>query len=359
MEFHSPSPHRRQLPAANISLPASFSLGVVLFFTLVIVGCASLDRKFRGVTVADIGFFADETFAILSQADFAFTRDEAVYTRGFFSPEGAEEQQLQALIEQAEFLFDRIIAYSLELVEIYQAQSSDADRVAAYADSLETIDEEFLVSIKLTRPYFNELVAEIREQKHFIDALQVAQPILNGAGWYMNEILNELADVTDAITLRIHDQIDERYRSVVDYQQSLEGEKFAVLDGLELVYQAYSGDEEAVEQLRDSGVIRKQGLLPDGSPSNQDLVNLTQHLTARLEGLHEINHQIDPMWELYRASHLELDQLHARRIESINATRLLMMIWIGAHYHMATGHRAPAEWFDIAAFPGMAVDSLP
>lgn len=342
----------------DLSFPGSSILAIALLTLLCTAGCTSLDRKFRGVTVADIGFFADETITILSQADFAFTRDEAVYTREFFDPEGFEEQQHQALVEQAESLFQRIMDYSLGLVEIYQSQSSDQDRVAAYADSLETIDEELLEAINLSRPYFDELVVEVREQKRFIDALRVAQPILNGAGWYMNAILNDLVEVTDAMALRIEVQIDERYSAVIAYQQALRDEKNAVLNALKLVYQTQAGDILAYDELRADGAIRQKGLLPKGAPSNQDLAALTDHLTARLDGLHTISLQIEPMWQLYRTTHVELDQLFHKRLESINETRVLMMVWLGAHYHMATGHRAPAEWFDIGAVPGMAVNTV-
>ena len=71
-----------------------------------------------------------------------------------------------------------------------------------------------------------------------------------------------------------------------------------------------------------------------------------------------MSQQVDPMWERDRSAHAELNHLYDRRIESINNTRVLMMAWLDAHYHMATGRRAPAEWFDIASIPGMAIDSV-
>jgi hypothetical protein len=330
----------------------------VLLFAISLSSCTTLSTKFRGVTKADIGFFADETITILSQADFAFTRNETVYTREFFSPDGVEEHQLQALVTQVEILFDRILDYSLGLVVIYQTKGSDAKRVEAYADSLEIIDDKFLEAVKLPRESFEELIAEIRKQEKFIDALQAAQPILNGAGWYMNTVLNDMVDATDKLALRVEEQIDKRYAEIIWYQEALEEEKNTVLNALKLVYNTFSGDKGAYDRLRASGAIRQQGLLPKSTPSQKELEAIADHLMTRLEALHKISQQVDPMWNLYRAAHTELDQLYDKMIESINKARVLIIVWVSAHYQMASGKKAPAEWFDIGAVPNLTARAV-
>lgn len=358
MWFSSNLQHNgRRLGSAFFARSLISSL-IVLLFAISLPSCASLSTKFRGATKADIGFFADETITILSQSDFAFTRNETVYTREFFNPDGVEEQQLQALVNQVEVLFQKILDYSLGLVVIYQTKRTDAERVEAYTDSLETADDRFLEAIKLPRDTFEELIVEIRNQKKFIDALQAAQPILNGVGWYMNTVLNDMVEATDKLALRVEKQIDKRYAEIIWYQEALEQEKNTILDALKLVYKTFRGDKGAYDRLRTSGAIQQQGLLPKSPPSQEELAAIAKHLMTRLEGLHKISQQVDPMWNLYRAAHTELDQLYDKMIKSVNQARMLIIVWVSAHYQMASGKKAPAEWFDIGTVPNLATSAV-
>jgi len=48
----------------------------------------SVSKKLTPQTKANIGIFADQTISMLSEADFGFTRNETLYTREFFDPDG-------------------------------------------------------------------------------------------------------------------------------------------------------------------------------------------------------------------------------------------------------------------------------
>ena len=78
---------------------------------------------------------------------------------------------------------------------------------------------------------------------------------------------------------------------------------------------------------------------------------IAEHLIKRLEITHKIWQEIEPDWELYRATHRELDELYNEIRNGLNQTRAIVIIWARAHQKMAAGKTNPAEWFDIDDAP--------
>lgn len=323
---------------------------MVMAVAFALSGCASLEGKFTPSTKADVGYFADRTITMLSQAEFTFDRNESVYTREFVDPEAPEEKHLWGVIDEIDALFNKILDYSANLVVIYESHNDDAGRIAAYADIMAPVDEDVLRQLGLNQQAWDALIADIRRQTKFLKAIEAAQPILSGAGWYMNVKLNEAVDATDQTATAIEKRIDDRFADVVRYHDALLDEKYAILEGLEEIYRAYAGDKSAYDRLRQSRAIRKKGLVPPGELSEDRLEAIANHLTTRLDALHKIGEEIEPEWTIYRAAHEELDRLHDKLQDSIRTARLLTMIWVHAHYQMASGKSAPAEWFDIQNF---------
>jgi hypothetical protein len=99
-------------------------------------------------------------------------------------------------------------------------------------------------------------------------------------------------------------------------------------------------------------------LVPKGKPSDKDLGVLADHLMSRLEALALITKEIEPDWETYRAAHEELDRIHKRIIRDANTARVLTIVWVHGHYEMASGKKAPAEWFDVERFGELAVKAF-
>ena len=97
--------------------------------------------------------------------------------------------------------------------------------------------------------------------------------------------------------------------------------------------------------------MRKRALIPKGKPTEDDLTKIAEHLIKRLEITHKIWQEIEPDWELYRATHRELDELYQTIQVRLKRTRAAVIIWIRAHQKMASGKTNPAEWFDVENAP--------
>ena len=320
---------------------------MIMIVALALSGCASMEGKLTPSSKADVGYFADQTITMLSQADFEFTRNESIYTREFVEPDAPEEKHLYGLLDDVDDLFEKIINYSLNLVVIYETRGDNEARVAAYADYIEPVDEDVLRQTGLNEQAWVALVAEVRGQKKFMNAVEAAQPMLSGAGRYMNMKLNEVIDAADQVALKMEQRIDDRFAEVIRYHDALLEEKYAILRSLEQLYRAYAGETAAQNRLRQSKAIRKKSLVPQRQLSDSDLEAVGEHLMTRLDALHRIGEEIEPEYKIYRAAHQELDNLYDKMMESIRVARILTMVWVHAHYQMASGKSKPAEWFDI------------
>ena len=63
----------------------------------------------------------------MSRTDYAFERDETIYTREFYNYDSTEVKQLIAVIDEIQDLFQGIIDYSLDIVVVYETHNTDAE----------------------------------------------------------------------------------------------------------------------------------------------------------------------------------------------------------------------------------------
>ena len=88
------------------------------------------------------------------------------------------------------------------------------------------------------------------------------------------------------------------------------------------------------------------------------MIALYRYLRGRLKRANEIGKEIEQDWNVYRATHEELDNLYDEYQKYIRLARVLTVTWVNAHQQMAAGTSTPAEWFDIKKAPGMALRAI-
>ncbi|WP_455207025.1 hypothetical protein [Kaarinaea lacus] len=318
---------------------------------LVFSGCASWEGKFSRTTVADIGIFADQTLAALTDPEIGLPVGKSIYIRDYIVSSEPEEQRFAQATKDLELRLLRLIKYSLGLVDIAETSKSEAEKVEKYADFLQSMQRKAEENAEYEPGYYDETINLIRSQEKFHEALQQAQPIIHAAGRGYQVLLDEIQESLNILEAKIDRKIDERFTTVIRYQKALEDEKYAILIALGHLYQTYKGDTDAFQKLRDSDVVRKKSLLPKGNPTEDDLSEIAEHLVKRLDVIHKIWQEIEPDWEIYRATHRELDALAAEIKNRLNRTRATVIIWSRAHQKMASGRSNPAEWFDIDNAP--------
>lgn len=320
-------------------------------------GCASLEGKFGGTEKENIGFFADQTIAMLASARLDFSRDEAIYVREFSDPDGAEEKRLAELLNEARIRGRNMIHYAVTVVTIAESDLTEEEKIKAYADFAEKFRDRVVNEVKtIDAVAFDTLIADIRVSEKLLDAFQVVQPVINLGGRNDIRLMDEIHDAVEALALKIDERIDERYEEVIRFQEAIEEEKYRVLRSLPLIYRANRGDMEAFRELVNSEVITRKSLIPKGRPTEDDLIAIGKHLFDRLDVIARVQEEIKPDWDTYRATHRELDTLVDKFIGQQNRMRLMTLIWVRAHQKMAAGVINPAEWFDLKQAPGQLLN---
>lgn len=319
----------------------------LLSMVFMLSACSTLADKFISKKEANFDAFADYTIAILKNINISFGTDEAVLTRRFFSPGSENEKQLIDSLQKSERIIESLIDYSLNLILITNKDKPVQEQISDYADYLAKYDAQMLQIIHMEPDEYLEVVNNIRQAKNFLDALNRAQPLVHATGRYLEILLDESSEKTDALALEIDKKIDRHYREMLQYREALKREKFQILDNLKDIYLAYEGDKKAYRKLVSTKAIRKSGIISSNRSVHQNLDIVSKFLQKRLALLHILEDEISPDWENYNATHIELDKLHRDTIVKINQARLLAILWMRAHQKLAAGVTDPADWFDL------------
>ncbi len=327
----------------------------LLAIFLLLSACASFNKKFKPSTEANVGIFADNTLAMLAATGFGFTKNN-LYTKGYFSYDEPEEMLFLGTRDGVEQVLNIMVRYSLRLVSITDKHDTARDQITAYVSYLQEIDDKILVALELDSDYYAELIVEVGEQKKFMAALKTAQPIVDALGHYMDRTLDELEDAAGALALKIDLKIDVRYADLIRYQKALEKEKYAILSALEQLHLTRRGNIEAYDMLKAGETTIPRGMLTEDLPTYEERWSIVKHQIERLDILHRVVEEIQPDWDLYRETHLELDEIHKLLNMESRKMRLITLVWIRAHQKMAAGIASPAEWFNINEAPSILIN---
>lgn len=311
------------------------------------IGCAGLEGKLTSSQVADTSYFTDQTISMLSSARLQMDLDSTIYTRKYWRDEDPDQKVLYDLEDDVLEVFRGIVEYSLTIVNIADSRTSEADKVRRYADWFGGWNDAYVEQLGVTREQYENTVKTIREQTGLRDAFLAAHPLLNGLHLYTNRRLDGIVRQAAVVARKTDARIDADYADVIRYQEKLTREKYRILKALEDVYDVYSGNDGAYARLRANRAIWRRELVAAPRPSEAQLEEIGKHLLARLDALHLVGRQIEPEWTAYRATHRELDELHVALLKDVTSVRIVMLVWVHAHYQLAQGRTQPAEWFDV------------
>jgi hypothetical protein len=314
---------------------------------LLVSGCASYKKNFQNTSIANIGYFTDNTISMLSGLEIGINREDSLLVRRFIDKETPEKQVVSALKASLRENVVSMTRYSITIVNIADAEGTEEEKVQHYADYLVTFQNANADFALISSNDFETVIQEIREQTELLEAFRKAQPLMNQAVKEAVWKVSELIDAINILTMELDHRIDEDYADIIRYMNKLEREKFDILTAFELIYDAHRMDEPELSALRDSRVIWYPEIIPEGTPTKEDLTKIGEHLHKRLLALNTVQEEIKPNWDRYISTHQELDLLSDRTINRANHLRIILLTWTRAHQKMASGIIKPAEWFDL------------
>ena len=180
-----------------------------------------------------------------------------------------------------------------------------------------------------------------------MDALLAAEPIVNAV---LSRGL-DLADAVDAAIWRsvnaIEGEVQAQYAPMLAnratllrlQERTLQAEAWA--EGLGF------GDDAAAEELRKNVPVLAEYLPAGRKPSPKDQAAMVAALSAQALRIKAALEQMDPQYQAYRESVLELDQLRAKTTENAKLARSVLMLWARSHKNLARGVEVP-PMFDLA-----------
>lgn len=294
---------------------------VLLTMTLTCLSsCTNLEGKFTETEHADLWTFADQTIALMRGPDLEMREDDMVLTREYINPLDSSVVRNIEISGQRQQLFDALVQYSINIANFDLTSSSDEERIATFAEYVESFRTRMVENVGLPEKDFSHVMEDIRQQTVFLNAVQAAQPIANTVGRFGQQLIGEYETTIDEIASHMDGAIEQEYASLKSYEASLEEQRNEILISLGALYQ-----REMTNKL--------------------DLSDEELKLVASLQNIQELYQELSPRRELYFETHLELDQLYADALDDAMRTRLTLLVWTRAHERMASGVVDSADWF--------------
>ncbi len=286
---------------------------------VVLASCASMEGKFTETTVADLPVFADQTLALMGGEDPGLYLDQTILIREYLTGEDPNEQLMDDLVAVADKLLVAIGDYSLELALVADTVADQDEQKARYIASLTKLERVVTNELNLQELNLQANVADAAQQETLLEAMRAAQPVVDALGRHGLMLLTRHDDTVELVARNVEKGIEKDYAGLYEYASWLGNHRDTVL--------------------------LKLGKLMEQEAQGKNIAQQENELIARLEVIHRLATEIEPHWEIYRSTQMELDEVHTNVLNSSNRVRLILLVWTRAHERMTSGRQEDAEWF--------------
>jgi hypothetical protein len=310
-------------------------------------GCSSVRTTRR----LDMQPFAENTVTAIGEMRKLETPPIWIRLRPFFSHPSIVETR--AITKPLVELVRGVNAYSLQVVALNESRISEKSKVRELvrylrgASQLALLEEADSAEVRLTPERREQIFKDIEKRETLMDALQAADPIVNAVlarGFELSDavdasIMKSSAAIEAEVQANFHDMLEDRADLVKLQEQTARA--------LVLAQRLAFGDEEAAAQLRKTVPMLSE-LLPEGrKPGRKEHQAVVEDLAGQAAKIKTALDQIDPQYQAYRESILELDTLRAGKVDNAKLARSVLMVWARSHKSLARGVEVP-PMFDLA-----------
>lgn len=313
--------------------------------------CTTVQEGLIGDIRADVGPFAQETVNAMSAERVDLRPSELTYLRRFFDETTPEIVALHEDLQLIALFRVELVRYSVELVRITDMNESDAERVDALATSLNgQLRQQYIDTFDMSGEEFDGIIANIRSQKEFLDAIKATKPIIDYAAAYHDGILGRIETETLPAARDLLDRaIEERYRVYLAYYDVMEDRRDELLTGLRLIREYRLGRTDAIAELRAANVMLSPLAVPPESPSEAELDRAETYLIEELGKEGTVGQLLQVDLDSYLRTRAELEREVLEITNGVQIARLQFAAWQRAHEALGNGVRDPAKWLAVAA----------
>src|SRR5512138_991309 len=243
--------------------------------------------------------------------------------------------------------------YSLLVVGLNEARISDRNKCRELAKYLRGASQQALLKdadeaeIALTAERRDAIVKEVEAKEKYMDALLAAEPIVNAVLTRGLALSDNVDAALTSAAAAIETEVQAQYKAMLANRAAL-----LVLQERTILAQTWGealtfADDGAVAQLRRIVPVVASTLPAGRRPDEKDQRAVVAALSAQAARIKTALDQIDPEYQAYRESVLELDQLRAKTTENAKLARSVLMLWSRSHKALARGVEVP-PMFDLA-----------
>ncbi len=244
-------------------------------------------------------------------------------------------------------------AYSLQVVALNESRISERAKVRELSKFLHGASQQALLNqadeaeVSLTPERREEILKVIGEKEKFMDALLAAEPIVNA----VTARGLALADGLDAAILKaagaLENEVQKQYGPMLANRAALLALQEKTMRATALAETIGFGNEGAADALRKTVPAVVEWLPAGRQPTPKDQQAIVTALSAQALRIKAALDDIEPEYQAYRESVLELDMIRDRAVANSKLSRSVLMLWSRAHKNLARGVEVP-PMFDLA-----------
>jgi hypothetical protein len=307
----------------------NLALACILFVSA-LTGCSSFISKKR----LDMCRFAEDMIAVAGEIQYSLGQNQAIYIRDYIDT--PEMVPLRIQTERAKGLVRGVISYSIQLVTVGDSRKPGPEQALALAGYLEDALQGVIGGpeppLDLTRTELDTILADIRGQKKFLDAISAS-----------GKIFDDTKSAMDTAVVAVRRRIKERFHDVRLADELLERRQIQTVFNIAYLPQIRMGVPGALDSL-----LVNEPSLPalvdtrDGLDASE-IQRIEDRLLTILTRLREVRDQLEPDIEMYYQQQNELDKMENLWHAELRKARVSVVAWARAHKRMAQGITDPAS----------------
>lgn len=320
----------------------------IAFLTLTLVIASMLINScslFQSSQRLDLSPYAENIIQITGDIEYGLSQTQVIYLRDYIN--GPKVELLQDYGAKAKKVIRNIISYSVEVVTLGHSNIDENKKAQKLAEYLELLLRPILEGpeskLDFTDAELDTVLKNIRNQKKFLAALGVTQPLIDNIAATLGRFLDEGKEVLNDAIGEIHDNIIDDNRLVILGNRKLRDSQLRTMFNLEYLASFRAGDKSGIDSLFAKEPSLKEFVVDQNNITSADLRAIEQRMGYILEALRDVREALSVDLELYNNQMNELDVNAKLYKEALRKVNVVVVVWSEAHRKLAAGITDPAQ----------------
>jgi hypothetical protein len=318
--------------------------GILIPVFLLVSGCTTVKKTFVSEKVVNLEPFVEQLITLIGNIQFG-TEVRTVYLESYLDIPDVVE--VVAMSDQFKFNCGKIISYSSKVIALAQSDFTDMEKIEILVDFMESLrpfqKQPVMVEFGMSLDEVDRLIAEAGGQEKFLDALMTIQPIVDELSVYMRTMIDEIHVAFDDTVEVVLGNINKNHKDLLGYLATMANRRDDVLLRLQYLTDYRAGNKDVLKALAKGDPEIEKALGAGGEISYKVLNQVETVLTDRLQLLDRQNEYLASGMAAYYNERNELNSIVDKTDETLQNSKLAILLWNRVHRMMAEGITDPAK----------------